>query len=296
MPYRRLPNTDVARINALEVVVGIKHAGFQDIALTQDLLNAADRQLIVLKNVHYLHRQAVKTWQENNQKYREIIKYLTSYITDFVKSYNLAIENGYIKPETRAYYKITDDALPEFISEDSILDWGQRLIDGERQRIFEGGAPITNPTIASINVYYEKFTDLNFNQKTKLNYIQHTKSKLAQEREKSDILIKELWNKIEATFAYLPENERIEKCKEYGIIYYMRSYEKQQQEMELPIEYSHNELIATDTNNQTAYPFYDKVVEKIEKVKKVEKTIQKNSGVSAKYQNALEQRIPFDFD
>ena len=76
----------------------------------------------------------------------------------------------------------------------------------------------------------------------------------------------------------------------------MRSYEKQQQEMELPIEYSHNEPIATDTNNQTAYPFYDKVVEKIEKVKKVEKTIQKNSGVSAKYQNALEQRIPFDFD
>ena len=30
MPYRRLPNTDIARINALEVVVEIKHTGFRD--------------------------------------------------------------------------------------------------------------------------------------------------------------------------------------------------------------------------------------------------------------------------
>ena len=180
MPYRRLPNTDIARINALEVVVEIKHTGFRDIALSQDLLTAAERQLIVLRNSHDLHRQAVKMWQENNQKYREIIKNLTAYIIDFVKAYNAAIERGEINPDSRVYYRMTDASLPVFNSEEDILDWGRRLSDGEQKRILAGGAPVTNPTIANLNVYYDKFTDLNFNQKTKLGYIQHTKTKLAQ--------------------------------------------------------------------------------------------------------------------
>ena len=298
MPYRRLPNTDIARINALEVVVEIKHTGFRDIALSQDLLTAAERQLIVLRNSHDLHRQAVKMWQENNQKYREIIKNLTAYIIDFVKAYNAAIERGEINPDSRVYYRMTDASLPVFNSEEDILDWGRRLSDGEQKRILAGGAPVTNPTIANLNVYYDKFTDLNFNQKTKLGYIQHTKTKLAQERENADTLIKELWNSIEATFAHLPEDERLDKCREYCVVYYMRSNEKNSAETSdaVPCEQEYLAPLTADCIDADLHQYYEQDVEKIERIEPSKAAEHVRQVAARKYLNPKEMEIPFDFD
>lgn len=226
MPYRRLPNTDAARIAALEAIAELKEDGYQDDILSAELLQSAETQLSNFRNLQDLYRQAVEMWQDNNLIYRDIIPNLTTHINNFVRAFHLAVESGEIRKESSFSYRIEHNEIPDLSTEEKILDWGKRLIDGERKRIFEGGAPITNPTIASLSIYYDKLKELNFNQQIKRNYIEHTKKKLNAERDSADALIKKIWNTVEEAFSHLPDNERIECAKTYGVVYYERPSER----------------------------------------------------------------------
>ena len=220
MPYRRLPNTDA------EAITDIKQSEFKDPVLSAELLNKAEAQFIVFRHQQDLYRQAVDRWQDNNLKYRDIIVNLTRNIIDFVKAYYTALETGEIGEESRRYYNIIDYEIPDLSCEVQILDWAKRLVEGERRRIFEGGIPITNPTISSLSIYYDRLEDLNFSQNTSKNTIDYTREKLIKERQKTDDLIRNLWNTIEAAFEHLSFEERIEECRKYGVVYYDRPSER----------------------------------------------------------------------
>jgi len=226
MPYRRLPNTDAARLAALETITYIKQSEFKDPVLSAELLNKAEAQFIVFRHQQDLYRQAVDRWQDNNLKYRDIIVNLTRNIIEFVKAYYTALETGEIGEESRRYYNITDYEIPDLSCEVQILDWAKRLVEGERRRIFEGGIPITNPTISNLSIYYDRLEDLNFSQNTSKNTIDYTREKLIKERQKTDDLIRNLWNTIEAAFEHLSFEERIEECRKYGVVYYDRPSER----------------------------------------------------------------------
>ena len=226
MPYRRLPNTDAARLAALEAITDIKRSEFKDPVLSAELLNKAEAQFIVFRHQQDLYRQAVDRWQDNNLKYRDIIVNLTRNIIEFVKAYYTALETGEIGEESRIYYNITDYEIPDLSCEVQILDWAKRLVEGERRRIFEGGIPITNPTISNLSIYYDRLEDLNFSQNTSKNTIDYTREKLIKERQKTDDLIRNLWNTIEAAFEHLSFEERIEECRKYGVVYYDRPSER----------------------------------------------------------------------
>ena len=226
MPYRRLPNTDAARLAALETITYIKQSEFKDPVLSAELLNKAAAQFYLFRHQQDLYRQAVDRWQDNNLKYRDIIVNLTRNITEFVKAYYTALETGEIGEESRRYYNITDYEIPDLSCEVQILDWAKRLVEGERRRIFEGGIPITNPTISNLSIYYDRLEDLNFSQNTSKNTIDYTREKLIKERQKTDDLIRNLWNTIEAAFEHLSFEERIEECRKYGVVYYDRPSER----------------------------------------------------------------------
>ena len=226
MPYRRLPNTDAARLAALETITYIKQSEFKDPVLSAELLNKATAQFNLFRHQQDLYRKAVDRWQDNNLKYRDIIVNITRNITEFVKAYYTALETGEIGEDSRRYYNIEGYEIPDLSCEVQILDWAKRLVEGERRRIFEGGIPITNPTISSLSIYYDKIEDLNFSQNTSKNSIDYTRDKLIKERQKTDDLIRNLWNTIEAAFEHLSFEERIEECRKYGVVYYDRPSER----------------------------------------------------------------------
>ncbi len=268
MPYRRLPNTDVARIAALQAVIDLEDTEYKDNILSSELLSSVRTQLLTFSHLQDLYRQAVERWKDDNQKYRDIITNLTTHINNFVRAYHLAVETGEIDINSSTLYNIDNNEIPDLSTEELILDWGKRLIEGERKRIFKGGAPITNPTIASLNMYYEKFEDLNFNQRIKQNYIGHTKNKLNAERETTDQLIKKIWDTVDETFSHLPDEERIEKSKVYGVVYYERPSERSAK-AEISRDTSDTELVETEQHTEIT----DKktVTETIEIVDIVEK-------------------------
>ena len=49
--------------------------------------------------------------------------------------------------------------FPHLNTENELMSWGRRIIEGEEFRIRKGGSPITNPTIAVVKVRFENFIE-----------------------------------------------------------------------------------------------------------------------------------------
>ncbi|MGQ9620064.1 MAG: hypothetical protein ACUVTX_03660, partial [Bacteroidales bacterium] len=171
--------------------------------------------------------QFFKAHARKVKNYDDIVKKARIYLSHFVRVMNMAIYRGEFPAEIRAYYglPINELSAPLMNTENELVSWGRRIIDGETYRLKKGGTPITNPTIAVVKVRYEQFIEaLNANRilNEKATTLMVKKSEL---RKEADEIILNIWNDVENYFSTLPPDVRRTKCEEYGIIYYMRKGE-----------------------------------------------------------------------
>ncbi len=106
-----------------------------------------------------------------------------------------------------------------------LLEWGQKIIDGEEKRISQRGVPIYNPTIAKVKVMYSIFKDGYNTQKIHQKATIRTQKDVDNFRSEIDAIILEIWDQVESANMNLPSKKKIDKNKEYGIIYYYRKGE-----------------------------------------------------------------------
>lgn len=230
MPYRRLPNTDNARIRALRTAIEKNNSLFGQDVITSDI-QKLELLLRNFENAQLHYRESLNLQANSNRKFQKLIKNARLYISHFIQVLNLCVIRGEIKKESKALYHIDPDnfAVPDLTSNDTLLYWGDNIIKGEQTRLAQGGAPIYNPTIARVNVAFSQFKDAYFAQKTYQNTTARQLEILSHQREDVDEVLAELWNQIEAAFSGLPNKERIERCKEYGVVYYLRKGEKEKE-------------------------------------------------------------------
>ena len=165
---------------------------------------------------------------EANRQYQSHLKTARLYISHFIQVLNLAVLRNEVRKEHKLFYGLDpeDFAVPELTGEKHILVWGERLIEGERERVSHGGAPIYNPTIAKVTVHYDIFKEAYREQQNyKLNTTR-SQSGLDALREEADRIILDLWNQVETYYADLPAEIRLNRCRAYGVVYYYRSGEK----------------------------------------------------------------------
>lgn len=229
MPYRRLPNTDKARIAALEKAVSMEHAyDVEHQAASYKTLNEARAFVRRFKNAVERFQYCYTTQADANRRYQEHLKTARLYISHFIQVLNLAVVRNEVRKEHKLFYGLDPDdfTVPDLTNEKHILVWGERLIEGERERLSHGGAPIYNPTIAKVAVHYDIFKDAYREQQNyKLNTTR-SQSGLDALREEADHIILDLWNQVEAYYGSLPPVERLSRCQAYGIVYYYRNGEK----------------------------------------------------------------------
>ena len=140
---------------------------------------------------------------------------------------NLAIVRGDLLPETRKYFGLEEEEkkVPNLITEEDVIHWGQKLIDGEQKRRNKGMNPITNPTIAVLKVHFDKFMEYHNYQQSLKNRSQRAQDQLNEKRTQVDGVIQQLWNEVENSFNDLPEEMRREKATDYGLVYVFRKNE-----------------------------------------------------------------------
>ena len=229
MPYRRLPNTDQARLRALQnAVQRAREADFTEQVLTYKTLNEAERFLLSFDNTVQQYHQNFQSKVTANKRYRHIVGNARMYISHFIQVLNLAVIRGDIKKEQKELYKldVNNHILPDLSSEEDLIVWGQNIIDGENERIKRGGFPIYNPTINKVKVHYDIFKEQQVTQQLHRKNTTRTYEDLDSLRAQADKLILDIWNQVEQYYANCLPYDRLRKCQNYGLIYYYRTGEK----------------------------------------------------------------------
>lgn len=228
MPYRRLPNTDSARTKALKRAFdkGTELPPFK-LAFSQGMFHQVKSTLPNFENAISEHRNAMNLHAEKNKDYQQKMKKAKLYISHFIQVVDMAIIRGEQNAEIRNYYGLNEAErkLPGLNNEDEVIHWGRKLIEGERERKMYGASPITNPTIAVVQVHFDKFLEAYNNQKSLKKRSYNAHENLEKIRENIDGIIQQTWNEIEDTFKDLPEEIRREKAADYGVVYVYRKNE-----------------------------------------------------------------------
>jgi len=229
MPYRRLPNTDQARIRALSLAVEKGNTyDVSSLAISLKDMYEAKNFLARFERAQTYYKQCLNNQVHSNKKYQANVKVARLYISHFVQVLNLAVIRSEIKEEYKDLYGLPHDTntVPDLTSESAVLEWGDKIIRGEEERIRIGGVPIYNPTIAKVRVHYNIFKEGYEIQKNLQNLTNKSLETLASMRKDADNLILNIWNQIEKKFENLSGEEKLNKCREYGVVYYYRTGEK----------------------------------------------------------------------
>ncbi|MFT3993981.1 MAG: hypothetical protein QM660_06715 [Dysgonomonas sp.] len=233
MPYRRLPNTDNARIKALRTAVERNKSLFGQERILLDIKNL-EHILRTFETARELYKVSLDVQASANRKLQKLAKNARLYTSHFIQVLNFCVIRNEIKKELKELYGLDPDnfTVPDLISNEMLYKWGANIIKGEQTRINQGGTPIYNPTIARVNVAFSLFSDAYIAQKTYQNNTARQLEALSMQRDDIDKTLCALWNQIEAHFAEKPQNERLLRCKEYGIVYYLRKGEKERAKKE----------------------------------------------------------------
>lgn len=231
MPYRRLPNTDQARIRAMK-------AALKKGAMTSPASLAFSQKLYLELQSFFPHfEQTINQYNTNRDRQAQVGQQLSDhfrsarlYVSHFFQVVNLCILRGELKPDIRPFYGISEDekAVPEIGTEQQLIVWGEQLLKGEEARMATGATRIYNPSLAMVRVKYEKFTESYNKHKDLLNTSQKLLDKVNEYRTTADRIILDIWNEVEKKFdSYSPEIKR-DKGADYGLVYVYRPSEKLQ--------------------------------------------------------------------
>jgi hypothetical protein len=230
MPYRRLPNTDQARIRAMEKLLEkIGMISVSEMAVSLNTISKIRGLLNRFRRLSEYYNDCFDNQSKASRKHQENTKLARLYISHFIQVLNLAALRMEIKPAQKNYYGLQPNVhnVPDLISETALMEWGEKIIVGEMKRTSEGGIPIYNPTIAKVKVRYDIFVESNERQKNLQRLTAESLEDVTLMRPQVDELILDAWNQIEDYYKDMPDvDKRLDLCREYGIVYYYRAGEK----------------------------------------------------------------------
>jgi hypothetical protein len=185
------------------------------------------------------YEQAIQQYQFSRDRQAKFGKSLSEhfklsrmYLSHFLQVVNMAITRGELKPDVRDFYGLDREtkAIPDINTEQQLLEWGKKVIQGEDKRMSQGGSRVFNPTIAMVKMRFEKFQENYDFHKDLLKTSQKMHEKVTDERETADQLIVKIWNEVEASFNNLEPDQKRKKASEYGVVYIYRPSEKESPE------------------------------------------------------------------
>lgn len=233
MPYRRLPNTDQARLRALKAAIQqVKSVSPADLRFSQ-------RTALKVASFTPLFEQTVQQYLDSKERQAAVSKQVAEtgdvarlYLSHFIQVFNMCIARGEIKPEMRAKLGLEEvgAAVPDLISNQQVVDWGHKVVEGEEARIAAGGGNrIYNPSIALVKVKLQIFEE-NYNKhRDILQTIQKYHDRLDEVRVKADEIILKVWNEVEEALSPVDSDEKREAAQAYGVVYFYRPQERQRE-------------------------------------------------------------------
>lgn len=229
MPYRRLPTTDKARLRALNSA--LKTANELDperLAFSKPILEELKLVKTNFENSLTQYEADVKFQVKKSKEYKVALEKAYLYVTHFMQVILMMIERGEMKQDVLVHYGLENhnDKLPRVNTEEELLSWGKKLIEGEQKRKQNGGSPIYNPSIALVMVNYDNFREAAVYQNTLKKSSIRSFDKVKNLRNTTNDFISRMWNEIEENVACDSPKHSRQLAQEYGVVYVFRKKEK----------------------------------------------------------------------
>jgi hypothetical protein len=231
MPYRRLPNTDLARIRALKTAVQKSTGeGFRQSLIDNKTLSDAETLLLLFERKSKQYRQYYEIQVKAGKQLQLKAKNARIYLSHFIQVLYMCVMRSEIKSEQLALYGLENHNLivPELTSNELLLIWGKKVLQGEELRTAKGGVPIFNPSLAKVKVIFSIFEEEYAKQIVRHQNTLRALKEVEALREDVDKVICNIWNQVEKYNEKNTLEDYLQKNKEYGIIYYYRKEEKSQ--------------------------------------------------------------------
>ena len=239
MPYRRLPKTDATRLRSLKTILDnnslyTANNNFIEWKTLNDARTMYDRLLTAVEQMNMTLSARHRVIARGSNFHRNACMY----VSHFLQVLMMSAERGEIKRQNLELYGLDRDAtcLPNLKNASGIIEWGNKTIAGEKSRLKSGGRPIYNPTIGMLITHLDIFKEHFVQQKKSQERVDAAAEHLKEVRQQTDEVILSLWNQIENHFSGYPENERLEECRKYGMIYYYRKSERGDVEEEVKLK------------------------------------------------------------
>ena len=231
MPYRRLPTTDKARTRALNAALKLaEKRDIEKLAFSKETLLKLKQVKSIFESTLQIYQADLKKQSEKNKDYRTLMEKAALYVSHFIHVLYMAVEREEIKEEALNFYELGSFAgkVPSINSEEELLNWGTKIIEGEQKRIQKGGNPIYSPSIALVKIRFEKFKDSAIYMQNMRRITTRYFEQMKINRVSTNNFICELWNEIEENIKSDNPKHKRQIAQEYGIVYILRRKEKKE--------------------------------------------------------------------
>jgi hypothetical protein len=228
MPAKKLPDTDEGRMQALEAILSQEEKEEKNVLSLKEIHDLRNCR-IAYEGAYMCARQAADDEAGSAKNYLQLFQNARLYISHFIQVLYLATVRNEVKAENLAFYglEFSDDfTVPDLSTEEAIIEWGERLINGEAMRISQGGTAIYNPAIGKLKVHYDLFKEAVHCLKIYRQNAIRTQETLEDLRDKAAGLIWTAWTKVEFACGALPIGERKSRYLDYGIRFYHNTGEQ----------------------------------------------------------------------
>lgn len=218
MAYRRLPNTDNARLLAILKLNEL--LSDDDSVLKNYKEKIIDHTSIFKKLIEKRDAYKIKRRALNKQK-KELLLRLKIYVSHFLQVFNFAIDRGDIDKECRKFFELRTNTgvIPPLSKESDIIKWSHRIVAGEQKRIVKGAEVISHPNFTQIQRITIATDKVIADLKILDDLFRIYQEEIAGQRVIVDDFIKQLWNEIEFQYVNEPIAIKRKKATQYGVVY-----------------------------------------------------------------------------
>ena len=225
MSNKKLPETDDERLEILRIAYVQEEINEAwDKILSNAELQEINFFTTTYEGANFVLKQAISDLDKAKNQYEELFKNAQMYISHFIQVLFLTVIRSEIKAENLVLYGFqeNDPVLPDLSTEDEILKWGEKLMQGETERIYRGGIPLYNPAIAKVKVHYELLKESIYSLTIFEKNFLRLQNKIEDIRKKADDLILNIWNKVEKRYCMSSPDEQALRFKAYKMQFHYK--------------------------------------------------------------------------
>lgn len=225
MPSRQLPYTDKLKYEAMKMAIEVsKSLPVHERAISKSRF---DELLSTFSRFEQIYMSREKLKHDND--YKALRNKARMYIEHYLQVLIMAVEREELPSDALLYYGLKPGSkkIPALHTDNKLIDFGKFLFEADSKRILEGGKYITNPGIAVVKVWFEKYVSARENHRVQVDKYKQNKAFLDNMRHEAKLCIRKVWDEIEDAYSHLSPPLRRKAAIKYGVIYIDNAKERQ---------------------------------------------------------------------